>query len=171
MILAWLEQDSEQLPEWIGTQSVWTIDLVWVLERQGIDYLFVSETLSVNQHWAELSYYRQSFAKDQVRVQERLEELEFLHWSALERSLSLDQVRDLVRNPSVVALMLVDNTILRHKEEGSYMGHYILVLDVTAEGWVVHNPAEGPTTIVASELLERAWTARGTDRDVVFVSR
>jgi len=119
--------------EAVQTRSVWTVDLVLLLDRyikknmlRGGDdqtgvgedavvasYLFTSTTLEVNAAFSEFAYYQKAFDRDKERVRcifeiVRREQMPVLRVP----NLSLERVVRLVSRPNCIAIVLVDNSIL-----------------------------------------------------------
>ena len=207
MILAWLRDDvnvdsiaykeeRQRMLESLQTQSIWTIDLVMLLHSMcddGTDcsYLFCSKTLGVDREHNRLHYYEKAFGKDQVRV-DRLfaQALDMGINMACLSHLGLTQVIRLVAQPNIVAIVLLDNSILRQVRQTCYAGHYVIICGVTCNQvhvrqaqrgdrrstddycFVVKNPGSGnKVDYVSPFLLERAWRGVGTDDDIVFVTK
>lgn len=83
MILAWLRDEDnvnevsknrEWMLESLGTKSIWTIDLIVLLnnmcqaEGWNFSLLFCSKTLGVDREHRSLHYYEKAFGKDQIRI-------------------------------------------------------------------------------------------------------
>lgn len=143
--------DQRWMREYVGTESVWTIDLVRLLhdalvqrqhnsldEKQSIrspaPYLFCSANFGVDESYNTLDYYEVAFQDDLSRV-ERLFDL------AAEEQLPLFQVHlslrvlvDFVSRKNCIAIALVDNIVLRgqdSQDNNSYSGHYVIVCGVS----------------------------------------
>lgn len=119
----------------LGTESIWTIDLVFLLEtlirqhdeaqRSAADmttttasYLFCSQTLQVNTSHNGLDYYQKAFSRDEVRVNRLFAQAQTMGLPTLcVDSLGLSQVVNLVSNDNCVAMVLMDSFILRGKKQ------------------------------------------------------
>jgi Guanylylate cyclase len=112
----------EWMLQQIGTQSIWTVDLVLLLcEMQYSPLVFCSQTFAVNPSLRNVQYYQPSFAKDRVRVQNQFERLRHLSRTSSDNSapvlvqvqhLALQRISECVRHRHCVAIALVDNQIL-----------------------------------------------------------
>jgi hypothetical protein len=219
MVLRWLRKDqaypdSSLTPEevteraWmldkIGTQSVWTADLVLLLDRlfrqhrdlQQSKYLFCSKNLDVNNGHCEIDYYREAFGNDLVRVTENFKELQRLGAATLSHChLPTQKVVDAVSKGNCVAIVLLDNSILRAEtlagEEDVYMGHYVIISSISRDAedlkaaqllddttnveelcLVIINPGIAKQRmLITPSRFERAWRAKGTDEDIIFIAK
>ena len=125
----------------VGTESVWTADLVLLLDqlfrREGQDdeqqqrrprhphhrFLFCSKTFEVDTEHRNLSYYSAAFSNDQIRVSEKFSELRRLNTPMLCMSkLPLKYVLGVVTSHHCVAIVLVDNSTLFASPSGSGSG-------------------------------------------------
>lgn len=192
----------------IGTESIWTADLIQQLdtmprrERDEVRYLFCSTTFEVDQNYSEFGYYEAAFGSDEARVAKIFESLRSGPRSeqlvCRPEGLTLEFVLDLVSHEDCVAIVLVDNAVLQQSyldKNGStcYVGHYLLLCGVsrdpnhvqaansldgrygTRDGFclVVCNPGQHQPqySFLSQSRFERAWRSRGTDEDILFVSR
>ena len=136
----------------VGTTSIWTIDLVFLVERLFADrsvsgnaaaptpplsYVFCSTKFGVDPDFIELDYYRDQFSADELRVQ-RLFDLarKGRPRVPLLRTprLSLESLVDIVDRRGVVAIVLLDNKVLANaRPMPSYSGHYVLLCGVSRD--------------------------------------
>lgn len=127
-------EDRCRIQSAIGTDSIWTIDLVMLLDgilRQSIElfppidfqsvmvsYLFLSRNLGVDDSHKRLSYYEKSFRWDEYRVKKHFDNAHERHLPMTEvRNLDMNIVVDLVSREDVVAIALIDNNVLRRYDE------------------------------------------------------
>ena len=85
----------------------------------------------------------------------------------------MTQVLELVRRPDCIAIALVDHAILLQRSHRTpYSGHFIVLSGVRCtDGQLqIHNPTSmSDTDFIAPSLFEKAWTAKGTDKDIIFL--
>ena len=159
-------------------------------------YLFCSKTFGVDESYSDLGYYKDAFSSDELRVKDlfhlaRKRKLPLLQTSGI----SLQTFADIISKRGVVAIVLLDNRILRSNAihiASSYSGHYVLIYGISCDEndindarmnspdknvthdfcMAIKNPgsAENIQFIVPS-LFEKAWRAKGTDEDVIFVAK
>lgn len=126
----------------VDTESVWTIDLVILLEhilgretREGLEfpggnlgdwsgvsasYLFCSTKLGVDESYNRLGYYKHAFQNDEVRVTNRFQLAKELGLPTLcVTRLDLSAVVDVVSRPNCIAIVLVDNVVLLNPQADS----------------------------------------------------
>jgi hypothetical protein len=175
----------DDLVKEIQTESIWTVDLVLLLEKYLVDgaagsYLFSSTTLSVSKEFQEFQYYKKNFSCDRQRVGDIFLEIQSrrLPVPVIKRNhLELEQVVSLVERDCCIAMVLVDNSVLTESDATitCYVGHYIVVTGVSRQendySFLIQNPGNESCTCLSAALFERAWRAAGTDMDIIFVSR
>jgi hypothetical protein len=145
------QSDRDWMLETLGTTSIWTIDLILLLEQiiryipqqrqqqHVASYLFLSKMLGVNDSHSGIRYYQRGFLDDQRRVKELFQEARQLALPILQYpNLPLEAVIDLVSRPNCIAMALVDNTVLQcnhseHPEHDTYQGHYVLLCGISRD--------------------------------------
>jgi hypothetical protein len=181
--------------ETAGTESVWSIDLVSILEKYSkkkknvvvFTYLFSSKTLEVDQEHRDLTFYEKAFGDDESRVSKLFARAQRKQWNVIvQHQLQLEQVLELVCRPDCIAIALVDNnTILaakklkkgeserKKKNNVPFAGHYIVLSGLSRNGELqIHNPAiSKKMKCMSLALFEKAWRAQGTDNDILFLVR
>lgn len=206
----------------LGTNSIWTIDLVVLLEKilamrdkeknsadfstesaihKGNDidltYLFCSRNLGVDELYEGFNYYKQSFRTDEDRVK-KLFTLSRDGGLSTFRALYLDInfVLYLVSRENCVAIVLLDGNLLfnggsdsKSKRVKLFSGHYVILCGISFDKediiqaettgeekgarycMVLKNPGSTNATDFVTPLqFERAWRAKGTDHDIVFIN-
>jgi len=203
-----VDEQRDWMLEQAGTQSIWTMDLVWILyclKKQqrlkflslpSFSYLFCSQTLSVNEDLSDYSYYRDAFSQDRIRVQKRFAAVNELQLPVFQMShLSIERVTDCIQRNNCIAIALVDNRLLLGKANQPYSGHYVVLAGISCNESHIEEAKrkEGPSLFVLGEAetksclvvqnpgstesvsyftlrhFERAWRAKGTDEDIVFI--
>lgn len=138
-------QERQYLLDAVGTQSIWTPDLVLqldvLLKQEGRGrYLFCSKTFEVVKDYQQVGYYRAAFGSDEERVTRIFEQFATSdiksHMVRMEQGVPLPQILDAVCHPNCIALVLVDNAILSNsgkdsKGETSYIGHYVILCGIS----------------------------------------
>lgn len=162
-------------------------------------YLFCSTKFGVDESYTKLGYYKDAFASDEHRVKDLFDMAQKQNLPLLQTShLSLEVLVEVVARKNVVAIVLLDNRILRDNNTSptsSYSGHYVIVCGIsTCENdvqyaqindlsdreedsnhnfcMVLKNPGVWKQTeYVTPSRFEKAWRATGTDEDVIFVAK
>lgn len=194
----------------IRSESIWTADLVLqlrsLLENYDSQYLFCSKSFKVDKTYSDVKYYQETFQSDEDRVTKiflRLEIESSDNMYCAPGGLDLEIILNAVSHPSLIAVVLIDNSILGRKgplEDGAavhYVGHYVILCGVsndpihvqqarTREGQselttnevdctciVLCDPGQGRSALsyVTKHRFELSRVARGTDEDIVFISR
>ena len=220
-----LEAEKAWMIKYVRTKSIWTIDLVMLLEyyshnmtleddsdsvhhKQKVSYLFCSTKFGVDESYNKLGYYKDSFSSDELRVK-RLFARALAYesnWSLLQTSqhVTLHTFVDVVSKQGVVAIVLLDNRVLKGNSilqqqtgRSSYSGHYVIVCGVSHNKnevnyaqmnspnnnidcdrrqydycLVIKNPGIAKEVqFITPSIFEKAWRAKGTDEDVIFIKR
>lgn len=173
-----VEEERMRMFKFVGTESVWSIDLVHLLETYGrrsspFTYLFCSKTLQVDQAHSELSFYQKAFHSDQIRVTRLFQQAHNQGWKLLQLDLTLTKVLELIRRPDCIAIALVDHaTLLQRNHVTQYSGHFIVLSGIRDKDGLlqIHNPTSlNHADWISPCLFEKAWKAKGTDSDIIFL--
>ena len=138
-----LEAEKAWMIKYVATKSIWTIDLVMLLEyyshnttleddddavhheqstssscsintKQKVSYLFCSTKFGVDESYNKLGYYKDSFTSDELRVKRLFEMAHERNWSLLQTShITFRTFVDVVSKQGVVAIVLLDNRVLK----------------------------------------------------------
>ncbi len=166
MVIGWLnnntcnitQEEQEEQREWmmnsVKAKSLWTIDLVILLQNMldldtnNNSYLFCSNQFGIDESYNNFHYYKDAFSEDEIRVKSLFEKAELQSLPLMQVShMNLTILIDLVSRENVVAIVLLDNTIFNHQnnmenEEAtsndnqsdlSYSGHYAVLCGVSRD--------------------------------------
>jgi hypothetical protein len=148
--------DQRWMREFVGTESIWTIDLVTLLhhavtnvplgeslpEKCPVHYLFCSTKFGVDESYKLLDYYQAAFQHDLQRV-ERLFASAFAQNIPLLRvtHLSLKLLIHIISIEGCIAIVLIDNRVLLARDSKSndgddiscatYSGHYVILCGIS----------------------------------------
>ena len=140
------EKERQWMLDSIGTESIWSIDLVAMLRKVMLaepttiqaSYVLCSKVLEVDQDHHNLGYYQKAFRKDEIRVNDLFQEARQEEWPLLRTDhFPLDRLLTLLSRPDTVAIALVDSSILAGKEKRGYAGHYIVLVGTTTTATTV----------------------------------
>jgi hypothetical protein len=160
-------------------------------------YLFCSTNLEVETSHNSLEYYQENFSSDEIRIQKHFRTAHEHNLPLLQTShLSLQVLADVISRKNVAAIVLLDNSILRNTfTSDSYSGHYVLLCGISSdeddlEYAQINYPDEDDNTLhydfcivmknpaswkkveyITPSIFEKAWRARGTDEDVIFIAK
>lgn len=172
MILQWLGKTSDIITKHstVGTTSIWTMDLLVLLQQFDVAFVWCSTCIGINPDWQRLDYYKTHFTDDCVRIQKQIEPQLQQH-RCVQTDLALQRIVEWVQVSNCVVMALVDHSVLLGHDEGVFTGHYIVLVGVEEEppSFVVHNPTKNCRDTITMALFERAWRADGTDQDVVVI--
>lgn len=189
----------EELLEAVGTQSVWTIDLFFLLLEHAVPSVLFTITMGIDPSFKRESYYKYELAKDEVRVPYLFSQAAKQGLPVAQKSLS-EADFDFMLQKGLMAVVLVDKRFLICNEcngfasrafralRSSFVGHFVIVLEKTfmdvsetkqtngapsrEHCYIYIDPdSSKPRCRVASPLFHRARTAHGTDQDILFVDR
>lgn len=165
MVIGWLnntcnlaQEEQEEQREWmmnsVKAKSLWTIDLVILLQNMldldthNNSYLFCSNQFGIDESYNNFHYYKDAFSEDEIRVKSLFQKAELQSLPLMQVShMNLTILIDLVSRENVVAIVLLDNTIFNHQnnmENGdansnddqsdlSYSGHYVVLCGVSRD--------------------------------------
>ena len=109
--------------------------------------------------------------------------------------LELQVLVDVISHKDVVAIVLLDNVVLRNLPSSEYSGHYVILCGISYDEDLIHYaqlncPDENDNTpnddfciaiknpgswkhveYITPSIFEKAWRARGTDEDVIFIAK
>lgn len=171
------------------------------IPKHKASYLFCSTKFGVDESYSKLGYYKDSFSSDELRVRRLFEIAHKQQWSVLQTShIALHTFVDVVSKEGVVAIVLLDNSVLKgntatpqqQQTRSSYSGHYVIICGVSRNEndinyaqmnspkdrqqydycLVIKNPGIAKQVqFITPTIFEKAWRAKGTDEDVIFIKR
>lgn len=172
------------------------LGLVKPLQSPPLPFLFCSTNFGVDESYNSLGYYKDAFSSDELRVKNLFNKARGKCLPLLETShLSLDVLVDVVSRDCIVAIVLLDNRVLGHSDVSieCYSGHYVILCGISSDDddvkyaqinaaqenevrpkicMVVKNPASlKQVEFITPALFEKAWRAKGTDEDVIFLAK
>jgi hypothetical protein len=175
----------ESLQTLCGTQSVWTIDLAYLLRRCFHAPITLTTTyIGLNPAYKEEKFYEKHIDKDHTRVSELFKTAESNKITVLERSVSAVGLKIAVSSGKFLVVVLVDKGKLGNiahtaTEITGYIGHFILIhgYDCITDSYFIKDPATIDLVAaqgseqhkVSTAQLEVARLAHGTDEDILFI--
>ncbi|CAL0334862.1 unnamed protein product [Lupinus luteus] len=174
----------QSLAELCCTNSIWTVDLAYLLQRFSVTFSYFTVTYGANPNYCVESFYKEELPNDLVRV-------DTLFRKAMEagidiqcRSISGKEISVLILSGKYIAIALVDHNKLSHvwqeddhvpgvfSNNPGYTGHYVLICgyDAEADMFEIRDPASSKKhNMVSSKSLEEARKAFGTDEDLLLI--
>lgn len=166
-----LRLEKNRLIEHIATESIWTIDLVMLLqhiisketeensstnEQYTFSYLFCSTKFGVDKTYNNIGYYKDAFTSDEIRVNKLFEIAEKQDLPLLETStnLTLQVLVNVVSRKGVVAIVLLDNRILKNdcNEVSTYCGHYVVLCGISRDEKDIRSAAQLKASVKEEEV-------------------
>jgi len=159
--------------------SVWTIDLAYLLAEFGVsaEYLTSTDPSSPDVNlkaFAKEEFYAECLDQDGARVQHMFRCADAEGIRVRKATLSLNEVCNLLRDEEHLIVVLINSKGLYADmpwTEGSgFAGHYVLLVGVEDDAFLVKDPArkEGCLLLPCDEI-DRARRALGTDEDLLLV--
>ena len=177
MVTAFLEKDVgiERIRELIDLkdgQGVSTIKLAIAAAKLGFSTSFYSTSLFFDTTHGDLDFYKEhgdlNLEASKKLVREAEENKVDLH----EQSLSLEDLLSFVNNKSI-PIVLLDWSVIDERVKG-YMGHFVPIVGYDEEMVYVHNIGVDygrENMPIKRETFERARKAKGTDEDILVISK
>lgn len=186
---------SSDLRRLCDTDSVWTIDLAYLLWHFGLSISFSTLTKGVRVEYGEQPFYRKQFPEDTKRVTELFRQSAKLGITVLQRSVGLADIVRAVREERALVLVLTDKRLLccmlcqdyqlaasipehtalnvqTRAAASGFLGHYVILYayDEKTDAFLMKDPASlRDTCVVKSDTLQAARSAFGTDEDIIFI--
>jgi len=159
----------------LGSDSIWTIDLAYLLADYGVVCEYYSATCDVDvSTYSSTDFYAESLAADTWRVRLLFANAQAEGVRVSKRQLGHADVWNLLRADENLVIALVDAQELRSAtRRRGFAGHYVLVtgVDEARDGFYFKDPGHADeTSFISSAQFERARTAVGTDEDLLLIS-
>jgi len=161
----------------IGTKSVWSIDLAYLLKELQIDCRYCTKTIGVTQH-SSLEFYQSNLEKDAKRVHKLFSEAAAHGVIVEERVVELGEIKAHLELDNYV-IILVDKQYLSEDglnsvggDDDNYLGHFIILCAYFSDNdlFEYKDPAEDESScFIKAAQLEIARKRAGTDEDILFI--
>ncbi|CAI8597288.1 unnamed protein product [Vicia faba] len=166
--------DIQALADLCCTNSIWTVDLAYLLQRFSVTFSYLTVTIGANPNYCGESFYKEELPKDLVRVDTLFQDAMEAGIDIQCRSLSEEEISFLILSGKYLAIALVDHNKLSHAWEdvhvtgvlsnnSDYTGHYVLIcgFDAGADMFEIRDPASSriyhgsislPTAVLSCKL-------------------
>ncbi|XP_023689584.1 protein GUCD1-like [Paramormyrops kingsleyae] len=202
MVLKYLHPVSEEdfcsaCQELKLTESVWTIDLAYLMHRLGVRHLFCTQTLGVDKGFRKQSFYKKDFDFEEERVNKLFLNAESKSVMVRKCSVTVQEIQTHLAEGHV-AIVLVNAMELRcehcsapigrHRrsrhccfplvahgffyQEPAYQGHFVVLRGFDRHaGWFFYNNPAYSYRVCCSTVsnFEKARNSYGTDQDILFL--
>lgn len=177
--------NSVELREQVATESVWSIDLAYLLAGYGLSATFYTSNAGVRPEYDEQEFYRHHLTLDKVRVTQLFANASKRNVSVVLRNTSLDHIRTALTFGQQLVLVLVDKRLLRCElcspklrrfddcSHSGFLGHYVLLTHFHYPRNVFlmkDSSRQCMACVINADVLESARCAFGTDLDTICVT-
>ncbi|CAM8919988.1 unnamed protein product [Rhodiola kirilowii] len=173
------------LKDLCNINSIWTVDLAYLLQKFSIQFSYFTVTLGANPTYSAEKFYMDQFSEDLVRVDMLFQNASKAGIDIQCRSISEKEVSMFILSGKYVAVALVDQSKLSDSwskdvyvseffgRDTAYTGHYIVVCgyDTATAEFEIRDPASSrKSRMITSECLKEARQSFGTDEDLLLIS-
>nr|ANF28677.1 guanylyl cyclase domain containing protein GUCD1 [Ziziphus jujuba] len=174
----------QSLAELCCTNSIWTVDLAYLLHEFSISFSYYTVTLGANPNYSDETFYKEQLPKDLVRVETLFQRSLDAGLNIQCRSISEEEISLWMLSGKYIAIALVDQYKLSRSwqkdvfisdfnaKNSSYTGHYVIICgyDMGTDEFEIRDPASSRKhEKVSSKCLEEARKCFGTDEDLLLV--
>lgn len=193
------------LKAFLGTESVWSIEIALVLRAFGAKRVrFYTTQIGAKRQYKNERFYEKTFEMDAPRVKRAFaiarEKSSGIRVELLDESkggMKDEWVeREVGEKSEKMLILLVDKRVLESgydedsaniereynryhdkigddddDENAGFVGHYICVVGVKGDSFIIQDPARPEVLRVRKEVLHRARKSYGTDEDCIIVDR
>ncbi|KMZ72506.1 hypothetical protein ZOSMA_162G00270 [Zostera marina] len=159
------------------TNSIWTIDLAYLLHTFSVAFSYHTTTIGANPDYCVEAYYREQLRNDIVRVDGLFQKAEQVGIDVQNRSTSAQEISGLILSGNYIAVALVDKFKLSDSltkdvhDSRSYIGHYVVLcgFNMNTEEFDMRDPSSKRKHEKASlKCFEDAHSTFGTDHDILL---
>ncbi|CAA3022354.1 Hypothetical predicted protein [Olea europaea subsp. europaea] len=173
----------QELGELCSTTSIWTVDLAYLLQKFSVKFSYCTVTLGANPNFYVETFYKDQLPNDLVRVNMLFQEAREAGVSIECRSVSAEEISELILSGKYIAIALVDQYKLSHSwledvyvsdfYNGSpdYTGHYVIICgyDAVTNEFEIRDPKFcRKFERVTSSCLQESRKSFGTDEDILL---
>lgn len=163
-------EELEKLTEIKEGKAVFTIQLAIAARKLGFKVDFFTKFLGMNPENLNLDFYKK-YTAERVSLEERFLHAKNLGVKIEEKTISLPEIIDNIKEDRIIILILDWNVI---KGVENYQGHFVPIVGYDEENIYVHNHGFlNPTAFlpISKKLFEKARKAKGTDEDIMIIYR
>ena len=156
---------TRQLP----SGMTWTAGIARAAKKLGLNARIISNS-NFSHKRNNIEYYKEH-AKEMDTLYSLIKENKQLNIQSKETSLSIDQLTNLITKTSI-PIVLINWHTLTKKEK--YHGHFLTISGYDNENIYVHNPGIASAQAfmpIKKELFKKAWESKGTDKDLILISK
>lgn len=171
----------EDILKKVGTKSVWTIDLMYLLHRINIPSLMTTDMIGMSNDYKENSFYADEWDADETRVMQLFRNASREGIKIENRKVSIDELKSLLYKGHRI-ILLCDRRYIQCKKctilfglmnwiQTSFIGHFIVLVGITVVGTFIYSdPASNEEyCYITEEDLDKARKSFGTDQDMIDI--
>lgn len=171
------------------TDSIWSIDLAYLLRRYSLEATYYTITKGVRPEYRKQEFYRNQLPEDTKRVNKLFQTANCDGVHVVQKTVSIEEIRDAVLEGNRLILVLLDKRLMRcsncdrsaaptktlssSKSSPGFLGHYVLLYayNPVSDSFLMKDPAKRQETcVISGENLDEARFTFGTDQDIIFIS-
>ncbi|XP_019059368.1 PREDICTED: protein GUCD1-like isoform X2 [Tarenaya hassleriana] len=175
----------QDLAKLCSTNSIWTVDLAYLLWRFHVEFSYFTVTFGANPNYSIEAFYKEQLPADVVRVDSLFGKAHEVGINIQCRSVSIHEISGLILSGKFIAIALVDQYKLSkswleevivsgiHSDSSSYTGHYVVICgyDTDKDEFEIRDPASSKKQErISAKCLENARKSFGTDEDLLLIS-
>lgn len=175
------------------TDSVWSIDISYLLRRYSVDFTYYTITAGVREEYQQQEFYRKQLAQDRKRVIMLFARARGNGVKVVEHEVEISDIAHAISVCNKIVIVLVDKRLMRcrlccahpssqsmdahpgsrgARYSSNFLGHYVVLYAYDAKNriFLMKDPAASRRTCaISSEALEEARKAFGTDQDIIYI--
>jgi len=176
-----------------GAESVWSIEIALALRAFGAKRVhFYTTEIGVKRQYKNERFYEKTFEMDAKRVKRAFaiarEKESGIVVRLVEGGMKDEWMeREVGEKSEKMLIVLVDKIVLEngyddehsandefrdhHRSHDGFVGHYVCVVGVKGDSFIIQDPARPEVVRVRKDVLHRARKSFGTDEDCIVVDR
>ena len=174
MILEYFEEKHSikklsRLTKQLPSGMTWTAGIAMASKKLGFGTKIISKS-NFSHEKDEIEYYKKN-TKEMKTLHNLIKENKRLKIKTNETNLSITQLTKLLTKNSIPIILINWNVLTKKKK---YQGHFVVLSGYDNKNIYVHNPGIAkaqPFMKIKKELFKKAWESKGTDKDIVLISR
>ncbi|CAO3597183.1 unnamed protein product [Absidia cylindrospora] len=185
----------EDLAKQCAVESVWTIDLAFLLRKYVQDFTYYTSYFGSRKEYQDDHFYQDEFDQDQIRVNRLFSIAKSSSIHVVRMVLPLDDFKRFLYCKKFTMIVLVNarylkcpickenqscvlsacsqlNGILNKVKGNDYLGHFVVLIgyDPIDDVFIYRDPATGDSyCVISAEDLDHARQAEGTDHDCIVI--
>ena len=176
-----------------GAESVWSIEIALALRAFGAKRVhFYTTEIGAKRQYKNERFYEKTFEMDAKRVKRAFaiarEKESGIEVRLVEGGMKDEWMeREVGEKSEKMLIVLVDKIVLEngyddehgandefrdhHRSHDGFVGHYVCVVGVKGDSFIIQDPARPEVVRVRKDVLHRARKSFGTDEDCIVVDR